>query len=130
MRESAVGAISPAIRQNGGRLGIVLVVPGGTNDPAVTACATVIFVAGSDRSERLAQDAAEGCACAGEPAPSTSNTMPPRLTAVQMGIRIFVTPASLRHLQFAANKIAYDFTGFMAETQLPTFNEIAPCHLA
>src|SRR5262247_3602310 len=34
--DSLVGAITPVIRQNGGRLVIALVQPGGVNDPVVT----------------------------------------------------------------------------------------------
>src|SRR5438552_18490507 len=44
MCESLVGAISPATRQNGGRVVIALLDPGGVNDPVVTAWAAVIVV--------------------------------------------------------------------------------------
>src|SRR5512134_3083901 len=55
--ESPVGAITPATRQNGGRLPITFVEPGGVNDPVVTACAEVIVVLASFCSARLAQAA-------------------------------------------------------------------------
>ena len=47
MCESLVGAISPATRQNGGRLVIAFLDPGGVNDPLVTASAVRIVVFGS-----------------------------------------------------------------------------------
>ena len=47
MCESLVGSIAPATRQNGGRLVIALVDPGGVNDPPVTASAVRIVVSGS-----------------------------------------------------------------------------------
>src|SRR5262245_45226725 len=47
MSDSAVGLIVPAIRQNGGRLVIALVDPGGVNEPAVIASTAVMEVFGS-----------------------------------------------------------------------------------
>src|SRR5262245_40620158 len=47
MCESLVGAISPATRQNGGRLLKAFVDPGGVKDPLVTASAVRIVVLGS-----------------------------------------------------------------------------------
>jgi hypothetical protein len=47
MCELLVGAISPATRQNGGRLVIAFLDPGGVNDPLVTASAVRIVVSGS-----------------------------------------------------------------------------------
>jgi hypothetical protein len=47
MCESLVGAISPATRQNGGRLVIAFLDAGGVNDPLVTASTVRIVVLGS-----------------------------------------------------------------------------------
>jgi hypothetical protein len=47
MCDSFVGAMTPATRQNGGRLVIAAPAPGGVNDPVVTVSAEVIVVFGS-----------------------------------------------------------------------------------
>src|SRR5438034_9851630 len=54
MCDSLVGSITPATRQNGGRLAIALLEPGGVNDPPVIASTVVIRVSGSRCSARLA----------------------------------------------------------------------------
>jgi hypothetical protein len=58
--DSAVGAMTPATRQKGGRLPITFVDPAGVNDPVLIASALVIFVAGSCCRARLAHDSADG----------------------------------------------------------------------
>src|SRR5687767_6751525 len=61
--DSAVGAMTPATRQKGGRLPITFVDPGGVNDPVLIASALVIFVPGTCCRARIAHDSADG-ACA------------------------------------------------------------------
>src|SRR5580765_4322277 len=58
MFESLVGLITPATRQNGGRLAMALGAPGGVNDPSVIGCARVMVVPSSAAAARLSQFAA------------------------------------------------------------------------
>ena len=73
IRDSDVGAMTPATRQNGGSPLITFVDPGGVNDPPLLASAVVIVVAGSCCRTRLAHDSADGvCANAVDAAVWTS----------------------------------------------------------
>src|SRR6476661_7818272 len=63
--DSAVGAITPATRQNGGRFCIALLAPGGANEPFVISCA-VIVVFGRAREARVAHAPAGACAAGRE----------------------------------------------------------------
>src|SRR5687767_12544561 len=58
--DSAVGAMTPATRQKGGRLTITSVDPAGVNDPELIASALVIFVPRGCCRARLAHDYAAG----------------------------------------------------------------------
>jgi hypothetical protein len=51
-RDWAVGLISPATRQKGGSPVMAFVLPGGVNDPVVTAWAAVMVVSGRERAAR------------------------------------------------------------------------------
>src|SRR5687768_4855503 len=83
MCDSLVGAIAPATRQNGGRPVMAFVLPGGVNDPVVTAWAAVMVVAGSERAASRSHDAAGVCAAGRSARPDTRISRTPHAVRAQ-----------------------------------------------
>src|SRR5882672_4065915 len=84
MCDSAVGSMVPVTRQNGGRLVVALVEPGGVNDPPVIAWAAVMVVPGSGWFVRPAHaDARSVCA---EVTVKTSGRVAARSAATRAGV--------------------------------------------
>ena len=81
--ESLVGAMTPATRQNGGRLAIAFVEPGGVKEPVVIACAAAIVVFGSFCAPRPTQSGPDPlCAAASETVATSARTATPPISGV------------------------------------------------
>src|SRR4051812_2109742 len=90
MSDSGVGLIVPATRQNGGRLFIAFVEPGGVNDPPVTVWTAVMDVFGNAPFARAVHAAARSlCAC------SAAARVAERTAAIRAVIRVFMMPPGL-----------------------------------
>src|SRR5688500_2749208 len=92
--DSLVGAITPAIRQKGGRLAIGLVERAGVNDPAVTDSAVVMVVCGSERSASALHAAPAVCAAGPEIGQGANSAASTNARVDRIRIRSFMVPPS------------------------------------